>query len=130
TNVEGGDPDPSYLAFQSLGRHLGTPVDAPVVPIAAEKLADYTGVYQLEGGAYRHLYVENGRLMSRRSGGTAFALQAIGPDQFQYAGSLSRVRFLRGADGRVNAMEFDTRRTPKTVHPRTADAPPAEAPEF
>jgi ankyrin repeat protein len=83
------------------------------------ELAEYTGIYDLGGGFSFKVWLSDDSLRIRE-----FApddLLPVGMDSFQCRQEPWKVRFVRGADGVIEAMEVDFLR--RTVRGQRTDAP-------
>jgi len=69
-------------------------------------LAAYAGDYTLMPGFVLKVDAAEGRLRAQATGQGAFPLDAIGNDRFEAAAFGIELRFQRGDDGRVNALEL------------------------
>jgi very-short-patch-repair endonuclease len=79
--------------------------DPPAVALPAEKLADYSGQYELTLTTHYRVGVVAGRLIGQRQGGKYVELKAEAPDVFFTVGNpRSRKIFLRDAAGKVTGF--------------------------
>ncbi|WP_165971142.1 serine hydrolase [Luteimonas terrae] len=69
-------------------------------------LAAYAGDYTLMPGFVLKVDAADGRLRAQATGQGAFPLDATGTDRFEAAAFGIELRFQRGADGQVNALEL------------------------
>ncbi|MGQ3052080.1 MAG: serine hydrolase domain-containing protein [Roseateles sp.] len=84
---------------------IGAPfADQKPVAVPAEQLKGAEGVYTREDKATRTLRVQDGVLLSQRSGSGMAALIPLGMDRFAFPDSLSELRVERGADGKAAAL--------------------------
>jgi CubicO group peptidase (beta-lactamase class C family) len=98
---------------------LGEPA-APAVALTPEQLDAYVGVYRISETDSRVITREGGTLYSQRGRNPRQALTPLGDDQFVYANTGTRARFVRGADGAVTGMRMKQRLGPEELSPRTA----------
>lgn len=124
-NRDGGDPNPEMLAFEAMGLALGMPLYPDAVPLSEAKAKDYAGVYKVDDATRRVITVDGAQVKSQRTGSSVFDIVHIGDDTFYYPGSLSRVTFLRDADGTVTAMRFNPGNGPTVDHPKTDEPLPS-----
>ncbi len=104
-NADGTAPAPldrRLLAFV-LGDPYPEAVPVDVPPATFDALA---GVYRLDAQTTRTLRVVDGKLVSQRSGGSAFTLLPLGGERFGFPNSLARIEFVRDADGAVTGLRF------------------------
>jgi CubicO group peptidase (beta-lactamase class C family) len=123
-----GMPGTGQMANQLAAFALGKPYpEKKAVPMAAEALEAYEGVYRIDADNVRVLRVVDGQLTSQRSGGMAYALIPIGNDNFLFNEGFSRIVFERDAAGKVVAMRFfpedegDGQRVPRSDEPLPAE---------
>ncbi len=104
-NADGAAPSPvdrRLLAFA-----LGDPYpEAVPVDVPAATLEALAGVYRLDAQTTRTLRVIDGKLVSQRSGGSAFTLIPLGSDRFGFPNSLARIEFVREAGGAPTGLRF------------------------
>lgn len=109
-NADSGRPGilgTGRIAQQLVAHALGKPYpEKKAVPIDAEALKAYEGVYRIDADNARVLRVVDGKLTSQRSGGMAHTLIPTGADTFLFEEGFSRMVFEREAEGRVTAMRF------------------------
>ncbi|MCU0755240.1 MAG: serine hydrolase [Xanthomonadales bacterium] len=109
-NADSGRPGmlgTGRIANQLAAYALGKPYpEKKAVPMDAEALKAYEGVYRIDADNARVLRVVDGKLSSQRSGGLAYALIPVGADTFLFDEGFSRMVFERDADGGVVAMRF------------------------
>ena len=92
----------------TLGLHLLGEVDelpAPHVPEEDLSLADYAGVYQMEGQTMRFtITVDHGQLVARLTGQPAQSVFPSAKDEFSYSSVPARIVFERSAEGVVDRV--------------------------
>ncbi|MCD9005085.1 serine hydrolase [Luteimonas sp. XNQY3] len=76
------------------------------VPVADVSVDDYAGSYTLMPGFALKVDAADGRLRAQATGQGAFALDATGADTFAAPAFGIELRFRRGADGDVDALEL------------------------
>jgi len=103
SNNTGRPPGPGRLANRAAAIALGHPLDAqPEAELAAETLAEYVGVYDVEGDDDdRLIRLEEGKLYAQRAGGGKTEMRFSQKDRFHFADSFTEGRFERDAEGRV-----------------------------
>ena len=104
TNLGSGGTDPTFVANQLASYAIGRPFDPVAIPLPAEKLQEYTGVYRIDEKTTRTISLENGQLFSQRSGGGRAPIKASARDVFFIDKSLLTFRFERDASGKVIAV--------------------------
>ncbi|HEU4883289.1 MAG TPA: serine hydrolase [Longimicrobium sp.] len=115
-----GERDPDDISRRIAARLLGTPA-APAFAVAPEALRDYVGVYKVNETENRVITVEDGTLYNQRGRNPRQPLTAVARDEF-ISPSGTRLRFLRGTDGRVTGMMARGRIGPEEPAPRTAES--------
>jgi D-alanyl-D-alanine carboxypeptidase len=91
------------LASHAIGKPYP---EKKAIAVDAAKLKEYEGVYRIDKDAARVLRVVDGKLISQRTGGPAYALIPIAQDVFLFDEGLSRMAFERDAAGGISAMRF------------------------
>lgn len=100
--------DASYLAPKLAAIALGKPYGGPVLPLAAEAAAEYTGVYVSADSVERYITADTNGLHSQRQGSRKLDLHYLGDDRFLFAGDVATLTFQR-TNGRVSGARFLTR---------------------
>jgi len=111
TFERGADGQVAALVLHQGGRDQRAPRLAPgekpaapkEVALAPEVLDAYAGRYRI-GGATFTVKREENRLLVQLTGQPFFQVFASGPDEFFYKVVEARISFVRGADGRVEAL--------------------------
>ncbi len=117
---------PDETAAQLAALAAGYPAVLEAIPVDANTLASYTGVYENAQKQQRIIRVTNGQLMSERIGGKVSRLIPIARDKFRFDGSLIAATFLRDEKtGDVNAINLDTRTIAGERWTKTGAAPAA-----
>jgi ankyrin repeat protein len=117
--LEAGGADPSIEDSESRTAAQSWHPRPRTAEVPAGALAQYTGIYDLGGGFSFKVWLEDGALRIRE-----FApddLLPVGMDSFQCRQEPWKVRFVRGEDGAIEAMEVDFLR--RTVRGLRTDAP-------
>jgi CubicO group peptidase (beta-lactamase class C family) len=112
---------PQEVAVKLAARALEVSLDAPEIPIAADRLDEFTGSYQVAGSVVtisRH----QGRLLAQEGTAERLELLPIGRDLFEERAQHSRYRFLREGR-RVTALEIEPRILMARRGPRTPAQP-------
>ncbi len=112
--------NPDEISRRIAGRLLGEPAGPAPVPMTAEALDAYTGVYRLNDTDRRVVVREGTTLYSVRGRSPRLAMTPLGRDRFVFA-SGARVRFIRGANRAVTGMTVRQRLGPEELAPRTAE---------
>jgi D-alanyl-D-alanine carboxypeptidase len=99
---------------------LGEPAAPAVAALTPAQLDAYVGVYQISEMDRRVITRDGDSLYSQRGSNPRQALTPLGDDEFVYANTGTRARFVRGADGAVTGMRMRTRIGPEELSPRTA----------
>lgn len=106
-----GVVDPREVVNLALAPQSATPAPERIEqPIAAEKLAEYAGVYDIDGrGKFTALVDPQGRLRLRLTGQTFNPVAYGGDDVFFLKAAGAEFHFRRSADGRIAALELHQR---------------------
>ncbi|MEA5444924.1 serine hydrolase [Gammaproteobacteria bacterium AB-CW1] len=115
SNHAGHEPAPAIMARRLAAIALGEPypVEKERIQVDPDRLDELVGTYEIEEGVIRTLRVdEEGRLISQRQGGRAFPVEAVSPDRFVFATSLSYFDVERDGDGQVVALRFHQQGAP------------------
>jgi D-alanyl-D-alanine carboxypeptidase len=124
-NSDSPSADPEYLGKKIAALTVLDPFPEPVaIALDPKVLGRYVGVYRVEGGATRTVTIESGRLYTQRSGGERLEVRPGSETEFYYDKSLTRLRFVLDADGRVTEMLLFPEGADEPEHaPRVGDAP-------
>lgn len=104
SNNPGASKGPEELTLAATALALGKPLDRrPSITLPAAKLAEYVGVYEIEGDPemLRVVTREGDRLFTQRTGSSKLEILAKGSDRFFYADSANVLRFERDAAGKI-----------------------------
>lgn len=123
SNTEDAPVSTEYLARRLASYAIGKPWNPVEVPMTAEQLREYEGVYTIDEKTTRVLTVDKDRLFSQRTGGPRLAVMPSARDQFFYKDSFTTIAFERGADGKVAAMVITQNGKPERAV-RTSDKVP------
>ncbi len=104
SNNPGHPQGPGLMARRAVDLLLGRST-AVNMAVDAATLNDYTGVYRIDDETTRAVTVQDGTLVTQRSGGGRGTPVAMGEDQFVYEDSLTRLQFIRDETGAVTAMD-------------------------
>lgn len=93
------------LAAIAMGEPCELPVHRTPILLPQEALEEYVGSYRMANGVQREITLDGGQLRARRGEGTGYLVLPEALDRFYYAHDpLTRLTFLRDADGRVKAQ--------------------------
>lgn len=108
---------------------IGEPfVERKPVVVPAEQLKAAEGVYALDERQTRTLSVQDGVLVSQRSGGMTSPLMPLGNDRYTFPDQMTDLQIERGADGKAVAVNlFSDGNGTAERWARTGDAPAAKA---
>jgi hypothetical protein len=96
---------PSYLAKRAAAIAIGSPFPEPVaIQVDPKVLERYVGVYEIDKDTRRTVTVEGGKLYTQRSGGSRLEARPRSETEFFYDNSLTWLRFVTDATGRVTEM--------------------------
>lgn len=124
SNAERDFADPDELSRRIAGAVLGVEeAPAAAAPMSAEALDDFVGVYRVNPNEVRVVTREGATLYSQRGRSPRQEMRALGGNDFVYVSSDTRVTFLRGADGRVTAMQLRPRLGPEDAPSLRTDEP-------
>ncbi|XLZ70612.1 serine hydrolase [Massilia sp. SR12] len=105
TNGNGGAVNTQLIAYKAAAIAIGQPFTEPVpVALAPDVLDAFVGTYVGAGQVKRVVRREGDQLTLQRDGRDAAPIRAFGPDSFFMEGSLARLEFQRGADGKVRSL--------------------------
>lgn len=105
TNGNGGAVNTQVIAYKAAAIAIGQPFpEHKAIALAPEALEAFVGTYAGTGHAKRVVRREGGQLTMQRDGRDAAPIMAYGPDSFFMEGSLARLEFQRGADGKVHSV--------------------------
>lgn len=124
-NSDSPPADPEYLGQKIAALAVGDPFPEPAaITLDPKVLERYAGVYKIDETSTRTVTAENGRLYTQRSGGERQEVRPASETDFFYDRSLTRLRFVLDATGRVTEMLFFRDGADEPEHaPRVADAP-------
>jgi len=129
TNRGWGQPDPGMVGFKLAALAIGKPYLEPAsIPMDAENLQTYTGVYQVDEQDERWVLREDNHLFTQRTGGERQELTPHAPDRFFIKNTFTRLEFLRDAAGQISAMRVNDILGPEEMDPRT-DRPLPQPPQ-
>lgn len=84
---------PEYVATKALALAKGVYQEEKAIQLPAAELEKYVGVYPVTQSSDRTIYVEEGKLYSRRTNNAPIELVNVATDRFAYKGSFTRVTF-------------------------------------
>lgn len=99
----------SDSVIDDVGQHLIDPTmpmrePRPDRPIAADKLRQYVGEYELQPDFVVTISGGNGRVFAQGTGESGFELFEVGPDRLKAEEGNIQVVFRRGADDRIDGL--------------------------
>ncbi len=96
---------PAYLAKRAAAMAIGNPFPEPVTTqLDAKALERYVGVYEIDGDTRRTVTLEGGKLFTQRTGSPRLEAQPRTETEFFYENSLTWLRFVADAGGRITEM--------------------------
>ena len=106
-NSDSPRADPGMLGKKIAALLIGRPFPAQApVPVDPKVLVRWTGVYRFDPQTTRTVMVEGGKIYSQRSGGPRLEVKPSSETEFFYEGSLTRLEFVAGPDGRAKEVLF------------------------
>ncbi|MFD2787536.1 serine hydrolase [Hymenobacter rubripertinctus] len=96
---------PEFEATKALALATGAYQEEPAILLSASELEKYVGVYPVNESAGRTVYVDAGKLYSRRTNSPPLELVNVAKDQFVYKGSFSKATF-KVEGGKAVGMHF------------------------
>jgi CubicO group peptidase (beta-lactamase class C family) len=128
-NTDGPKADPGMLGKRIAALLIGKPFPAQVpVPVDPKVLSRFTGVYRFDPQTTRTVTVEGGKIYSQRSGGPRLEVKPTSEREFFFEGSLTRLAFVAGPDGRATeALFYPEGADEPEKGVREGDVPPASA---
>ena len=85
---------------------MGLPYpDIKPMDLSVEQLKAFEGVYALDAKQTRSLSVKGTQLVSVRGNGRPAPLIPMAGDAFSVVGSMAQIKAVRGADGKVTAVQ-------------------------
>lgn len=130
-NSDAPKTDPGVVARKVAALVLGDPFPENVaVPVPPEVLVRYAGVYEIEEGQQRTVFVEGDRIFTQRTGGARAEAKPRSATEFFYEGSITTFRFDAAPDGRVTAMLMYANGTDEPERAVRVAAPPAAPKEL
>ena len=104
-NTDAPATAPAVVAKKIAAILLGDPFpETAPVPVPAEVLAKYAGVYQIDAESRRMVVVEGDKLFTQREGGTKVEAKPRSATEFFYPESITTFRFVIGKDGQATEM--------------------------
>ena len=101
----GATADPSMLARRAAALAIGKPIPGGhAVELAPEVLERYVGVYRIDDENSRAVTIEDGRLVTHRTGGQPLAALPYSETGFFYEGMLTHFEFALNDEGAVTHM--------------------------
>ncbi len=96
------------MVSRKLGAYaMGLPYpELKSIDLSTEQLKAFEGVYALDAKQTRSLSLKGKQLVSTRGNGRPAPLTPIAGDAFAVVGSMAQIKALRGADGKVTAVQI------------------------
>lgn len=101
---------PELLATEIMASELGAPLALRAVPLTAEQLGTYVGVYRDGQGGRVQLRVENGKLLYQRTGASPMQMIPSAIDRFYFDNTSIVAEAKRDTTGLVVRLELQTLR--------------------
>ncbi|MBC8047964.1 MAG: serine hydrolase, partial [Fimbriimonadaceae bacterium] len=127
-NKEG--PEANNVATKLAALAAGKPYIYKSIKLSEETIKEYVGVYENENGEQRIINIEDGQLVSNRSGGNKYNLMAFDFDKFYFVGSLSEITFKRNDKKEIIGHDFTGRQSPDGYWKKTDKEVPAPKKEI
>lgn len=106
-NSDSPRTDPGMLGKRIAALLIGRPFpEQVVVTVDPKALTRWTGVYRFDPQTTRTVTVEGGKIYSQRAGGPRLEVKPSSETEFFYEGSLTRLKFVAGPDGRATEVLF------------------------
>jgi CubicO group peptidase (beta-lactamase class C family) len=109
SNSTGKSPDMVSLKMAAVA--LGKPLNYKEIPVAADVLDQYTGIYEDESGSQRFITRDSSQLFSQRSGGQKYKIRPLATDKFFFNDSFTIISFNRNESGSIKEAVMDDRGT-------------------
>ncbi len=108
---------PEQMLLGSINLRMGLPWETqrreyPKFPLAAERLAEYEGLYRSDEGTSARVYQTPDGL-TIESGGLPLQARPYGPDQVVLTETGGAVRFVRGGDDQITGLFMGVRFLPR-----------------
>ncbi|MBK9391222.1 MAG: serine hydrolase [Bacteroidetes bacterium] len=105
---------PDLVSMKIAAVALGKPLNYKAIPVAADVLDQYTGIYEDESGSQRLITRDSSQLFSQRSGGQKYKIYPMAADKFFLDDSFTTITFNRNESGNIKEAVLDDRGTLKT----------------
>ncbi len=113
---------PDDAADRLAALALGDPLEYETRTISEDEMKEYEGVFDIPGGdEKRNIYVEDGKLMSRRGENNAFQIERIGEDKFLYRSLFTTVTFNRDAGGNIVGHTMELKNGDQSYAPKSSE---------
>lgn len=99
---------PDNTTYKLAAAAIGKPYSYKAIPVTADAAKEYEGVYVNDAGEERVIRYANGKLTSKRGGGTQFIIEMYKKDHFYFDNSLSLLAFKRNASGVIESIDFSS----------------------
>lgn len=109
SNSTGKAPD--MVSTKMAAVALGKPLNYKEIPVSADVLDQYTGVYEDENSNQRFITLDSTQLYSQRGGGQKYKIRPLANDKFFFDNSFTTITFRRNESGLVTEAVMDDRGT-------------------
>lgn len=99
---------PDNTTYKLAAAAIGKPYNYKAIPVTADAAKEYEGIYVNDAGEERVIRYANGKLTSKRGGGTQFVIEMYKKDHFYFENSLSLLAFKRNASGIIESIDFSS----------------------
>jgi CubicO group peptidase (beta-lactamase class C family) len=97
---------PDNITYKMAALAIGKPLNLNAIPLSETDAKAYEAVYVNEEGEERIIRYANGKLSSKRGGGTQFVIEKFAKDKFFFENSVSIIEFTRNQSGAVESLIF------------------------
>ncbi len=97
---------PDNITYKIAALTIGKPLNLTAIPLSETDAKTYEGIYTNEDGEERIIRYANGKLTSKRGGGTQFVIEKFEKDKFFFENSVSQIEFIRNKSGAVESLLF------------------------
>jgi CubicO group peptidase (beta-lactamase class C family) len=102
---------PDLVSMKIAAVALGKPLNYKAIPVAADVLDQYTGIYEDESGSQRLITRDSSQLFSQRSGGQKYKIYPLAADKFFFDDSFTLISFNHNESGNIKDAVMDDRGT-------------------
>lgn len=97
---------PDNVTYKIAALAIGKPLNLTAIPLSETEAKAYEAIYTNEDGEERIIRYVNGKLTSKRGGGTQFVIEKFEKDKFFFENSVSQIEFVRNKSGAVESLLF------------------------